>query len=81
MVGKLCDTMTTGPQSEFIPRLFEISTNILYLVFCILKVVCKKYETDIINVISSSSVVYMKIDAKVCFQGDHLAAIFEVRSG
>jgi hypothetical protein len=23
------------------------------------------------------SVVYMKIDAKVCFQGDHLAAIFE----
>jgi hypothetical protein len=27
------------------------------------------------------SVVYMKIDAKVCFQGDHLAAIFEVRSG
>jgi hypothetical protein len=23
------------------------------------------------------SVVYMKIDAKVCFQGDHLDAIFE----
>jgi hypothetical protein len=36
---------------------------------------------DRLNVISSGSVVYMKTDAKVCFQGDHLAAIFEVRSG
>jgi hypothetical protein len=34
-----------------------------------------------LNVINSGSVVYMKIVAKVCFQGDHLAAIFEVRSG
>jgi hypothetical protein len=34
---------------------------------------------DRLNVISSGSVAYMKIDAKVCFQGDHLAAIFEVR--
>jgi hypothetical protein len=33
-----------------------------------------------INVIRSGSDAYMKIDAKVCFQGDHLAAIFEVRS-
>jgi hypothetical protein len=31
--------------------------------------------SDRLNVISSGSVVYMKIDAKVCFQGDHLAAI------
>jgi hypothetical protein len=29
------------------------------------------------NVISSSSVAYMKIDAKICFQGHHLAAIFK----
>jgi hypothetical protein len=36
---------------------------------------------DRLNVISSGSAVYMKIDAKVCFQGDHLAAIFEVQSG
>jgi hypothetical protein len=36
---------------------------------------------DRLNVISSGSVVYMKIDAKVCFQGDHLGAIFEVRQG
>jgi hypothetical protein len=36
---------------------------------------------DRLNIISSGSVVDMKIDAKVCFQGDHLAAIFEVRSG
>jgi hypothetical protein len=34
---------------------------------------------DRLNVISSGSV--MKIDAKVCFQGDHLVAVFEVRSG
>jgi hypothetical protein len=33
------------------------------------------------NVIISGCVVYMKIDAKVCFQGNHLAAIFEVQSG
>jgi hypothetical protein len=33
---------------------------------------------DSLNVIRSGSVVYMNIDAKVCFQGDHLAAIFEV---
>jgi hypothetical protein len=36
---------------------------------------------DRLNVISSGCVVYMKINAKVCFQGDHLAAIFEVQSG
>jgi hypothetical protein len=36
---------------------------------------------DRLNAISSGSVVYMKLDAKICFQGDHLAAIFEVRSG
>jgi hypothetical protein len=36
---------------------------------------------DILNVISSGSDAYMKIDAKVCFQGDNLAAIFLVRSG
>jgi hypothetical protein len=36
---------------------------------------------DRLNVISSGSDVIMKIDAKVCFQGDHLAAKFEVRSG
>jgi hypothetical protein len=36
---------------------------------------------DRLNVISSGSDVYKKIYAKVCFQGDHLAAIFEVRSG
>jgi hypothetical protein len=36
---------------------------------------------DRLNVISSGSVVYMKIDAKVCFQGDHLPEIFEIRSG
>jgi hypothetical protein len=35
---------------------------------------------DRLNAISSGSVVYYE-DAKVCFQGDHLAAIFEVRSG
>jgi chorismate mutase len=35
---------------------------------------------DRLNVISSGSVDYMKIDAKVCFQGDHLVAIFEVQS-
>jgi hypothetical protein len=35
---------------------------------------------DRLNVISSGSVVYMKIDAKACFQGDHLATIFEVLS-
>jgi hypothetical protein len=34
---------------------------------------------DRLNVISSGSVIYMKIDAKVCFQGDHLVAIFEHR--
>jgi ABC-type hemin transport system ATPase subunit len=33
---------------------------------------------DRLNVISSGSVV-MKIDAKLCFPRDHLAAIFEVR--
>jgi hypothetical protein len=36
---------------------------------------------DRLNVICSGSVVYMKIYAKVCFQGNHLVAIFEVRSG
>jgi hypothetical protein len=34
-----------------------------------------------LNIISSGSVVYKIIDAKVCFQGDHLGAIFEVRPG
>jgi hypothetical protein len=34
---------------------------------------------DRLNAISSGSVVHE--DAKVCFQGDHLAAIFEVRLG
>jgi hypothetical protein len=33
---------------------------------------------DRLNVISSGSVVHMTIDTRVCFQGDHLAAIFEV---
>jgi hypothetical protein len=33
---------------------------------------------DRLNVISSGIVAYMKIDAKVCLQGDHLVAIFEV---
>jgi hypothetical protein len=32
----------------------------------------------LLSVVSSGSVVYMKIDAKVCFQGEHLVAIFEV---
>jgi hypothetical protein len=36
---------------------------------------------DRLNVISLGSIVYMKIDAKACLQGDHLAAIFEVCSG
>jgi hypothetical protein len=46
---------------------------------------CSSWQTkcyyDRVNVISSGCVAYMKIDAKICFQGDHLAAIFEVRLG
>jgi hypothetical protein len=45
---------------------------------------CSTVVLDRLKVISSGSLIYIKIDAKVCFQWDHLhdlAAIFEVRSG
>jgi hypothetical protein len=35
---------------------------------------------DRLNVISSGTGVVVKIDAKVCFQGDHLAAVIEGRN-
>jgi hypothetical protein len=62
--------MVQGPCAHM--QLHETSTVVLDRLNVII---------DTLNVISSGSVVYMKIDAKVCFQGDHLVVIFEVGSG
>jgi hypothetical protein len=62
--------MVQGPCAHL--QLHETSTVVLDRL---------NFIIDRLNVISTGSVVYVKIVAKVCFQGNHLAAIFKVRSG
>jgi hypothetical protein len=59
--------MAQGPCAHL--QLHETSTVVLDRLNVII---------DRLNVICSGSAVYMKTDAKVCYQGDHLVAIFEV---
>jgi hypothetical protein len=58
--------MVQGPFAHL--QLHETSTVVLERLNAI---------NDRLNVISSGSVAYMKIVAKLCFQGDHLAALYK----